>query len=168
MRVLYDRTESVTRDYDKERKLDDITTILVHRIGVGESANVIAEWFRQHGPDWIGTRSMPYHFIIQRLGTTEQALPLTTKAPHAAKWNRAAIGIGVIGDFRFNEPTLTQIASLTVLCARLQDRLGRKLRILGHTAVKGGSHDPGKVCPGKFFPLSDIQTASHSMGAIQC
>ncbi len=168
MRALRDLTAQITRDYDRKRSLDDISTIMAHRIGVGESALQVAEWFREHGPDWIGTRSMPYTFIITRLGLIEQALPLTVKSPHARKWNRSAVGIGVVGDFRETEPSNAQTASFIVLCARLQDRLGRQLTVIGHTDVKDSTRDPSKVCPGRLFPLSSLREVSYSMGQIIC
>jgi N-acetyl-anhydromuramyl-L-alanine amidase AmpD len=141
---------------------------MIHRIGVGETAESIAEWFAKNGPDWIGTRSMPYHFVVRRLGMMEQALPLVTMAPHGWKWNRQTVSIAVPGDFRHQSPGDAQVAAIIVLCARIQDRLGRRLTIVGHTDVDGATKDASKVCPGPLFPMKRIKEASYSMGVIQC
>lgn len=140
----------------------EIDTLMFHRIGpkLGDSvvtqAKDIAAFFRAN-PDTVDSPFMPYTFVVGPQGTCYQALPILARAPHALKWNRRAISVAVVGDFRTAQPSEEQINACVWLGRRVLDVCNKPLRIVGHTEMPDSSSDPKKVCPGRYFPLRQIQ-----------
>lgn len=157
------------------RQPHQIDTVILHRIGsakgrrpatckgwwphdpphpIGENAVEIATWFKEH-PEALGTPLMPYTFVIPRDGTIEQAVWLVTKTPHALRWNSRAIGVALVGDFRYEDPTSEQVDAAAALIVRLNDTLRRTLAIHGHTmwhpAPRETTKHVEKQCPGPRF-----------------
>lgn len=138
--------------------------VVVHRFGGARlphiySAAGIAAWYRDN-QEWTGGQ-MPYHFVILRDGTVEQALDLSDVGPHARRWNVPGLGVAAIGDFREHPPTLDQMAAAKALTAGLVAWIGRGPydAILGHDELPGGSSDPEKRCPGVHWDMGDFRTA---------
>ncbi len=68
-------------------------------------------------------------------------------------YNLNSIGVCVIGDFQKTSPTKNQIIAFKELVEYLKnDLLGGRPKFLVHKELKG-EHT---VCPGKYFPVSDM------------
>lgn len=151
----------------------DIDTVMFHRIGPclrpGQrltGAADIAAWFHEN-PETIGSPHMPYTFVITDAGVIEQALPILVKSPHAAAWNKRAVGIAVIGDFRNAQPPDAQKQACVYLLRRIMYTIGRPLKVVGHTSVPGATTDPDKICPGKNLSVDWVNKAALAQGRLQ-
>lgn len=157
----------------KQRQLSEITSLMFHRIGptlpfqgaTGPTTDVpltdaagIARWFELNGQKEIGSPKMPYTFVIPQVGSRlYQAVPLKCVTPHALVWNRRAVSVAFIGDFRRTKPTPFQVEAAKWISLRVQDHIGRRLTLERHSLAAGGTDDPkGHECPGaKFKPAFD-------------
>jgi len=144
----------------RERDFDGTDTIAVHRIGK-ELGNDAIEICRRFIHDPAVARytggSVAYTFIVGETGTIWQCLPLGEVGAHARRWNRRAIGIACIGDFRVHVMPNTQRNQLVKLCAVLQFGFPRELQIKGHDELPGGSSNENKKCPGSFAYMNEIR-----------
>lgn len=146
-----------------QRQLSKIDTVMFHRIGPqldGKmllDAESIAAWFKLHGPAEISSPNMPYSFIIPYAAPkVYQAVPLKVRTPHAKSWNTRAVSVAVVGDFRKDTPSAFQTEAARWVALRIQDYLGRRLTIAGHTWVPESTGWVGHDCPGaKFLPTFD-------------
>ena len=142
--------------------LTDIDTIAVHRIGksLGEDAITICRRFIDD-PEvakYTGGE-VPYAFIIG-VGpgsTIWQCLPISEIGAHARRWNKQAIGVACIGDFRKHDMPDVQYAQLIKLLACLQFGFPRDLEIKGHDELPGASSDPNKKCPGDKLSMRAVR-----------
>jgi hypothetical protein len=134
--------------------------IVVHRVGWNDEA----EWTsRGYSMDAAGVRDFyaqevhlhfPYTFAVLRGGRIQQGRRLLDVTPHAAAFNKEAIGIGVLGDFRFLPAEYNQWNSAVDLCAALIGAWPH-LQIVGHTELgEEATSVPGKQCPGKLFDMA--------------
>ncbi len=140
----------------------DIDTIAVHRIGksIGEDAITICRRFIDD-PEvakYTGGE-VPYGWIIGVGGTIWQCLPISEVGAHARRWNKQAIGVACIGDFRKHEMPDVQYGPLIQLLAALQFGFPRDLEIKGHDELPGASADPRKKCPGDKLPMHGVRGA---------
>lgn len=152
----------------RERSLDDVELIAIHRVGVdlkldlslGKNGLEVAKQFI-HNPEvakYTGGQN-PYTFIVDPNGKIWQCLPVAEVGNHARRWSVPGLGVAFYGDFRFEAPTDAQRALGGALCHHLVDRLGLTPRdIHGHTAVPGATSTPGKECPGRRFSLDAFRT----------
>jgi N-acetyl-anhydromuramyl-L-alanine amidase AmpD len=104
---------------------------------------------------------MAYTFVIDEIGNIQQAKYLTTKTPHAKKWNSSTIGIACIGDFNVKEPPEAQVSACVDLCAFLSFYVNRisTNEIRGHMERPDASSDPNKKCPGRRWDMSKFRIA---------
>lgn len=153
----------------RQRQLSEITSVMFHRIGpalpvdgvAGHpavpllNAEDIAKWFALYGMKEIGSAHMPYTFVIPQVGNKiYQAVPLRCVTPHALSWNRRAVSVALIGDFRLgrDRPTPFQVEAAQWAALRIQDTVGRQLTLERHSLAPGGTDDPkGHECPGPKF-----------------
>ncbi len=142
--------------------LIDIDTIAVHRIGksIGEDAITICRRFIDD-PEvakYTGGE-VPYGWIIgaDAGSTIWQCLPISEGGAHARRWNKQAIGVACIGDFRKHEMPDVQYDQLVKLLACLQFGFPRDLEIKGHDELPGASSDPDKKCPGDKLPMNGVR-----------
>ena len=142
------------QDTGEEEHNRQIDYIVIHRITVEEAAGLpddrigLTEFFTNH-PDGIAATGgqFPYHFLVLEDGDIEQMEPTDVVTPHVARWNKVAIGIGVVGDFRKKQLGDIQKYTLFQLCCSLLERFP-DATLVGHGQLKGGSRHPNKVCPG--------------------
>lgn len=145
------------------RELAKLQYIIVHRIGWNDNA----EWVsRGYTRDALGVAafykkemswSMPYTFTVGHGGLVQQARQLADVTPHALRFNREAIGIGFLGDFRFLPPEDKQWAAGVELISLLV-RAWPHLLVKGHTEMGDeATQTPGKSCPGKCFDLNKLR-----------
>lgn len=142
--------------------LATIDTIAVHRIGksLGEDAITICRRFIDD-PEvakYTGGE-VPYGFILGAGGTIWQCLPISEVGAHARRWNKQAIGVACIGDFREHMMPPFQYKRLIHLLACLQFGFPRDLEIKGHDELPGASSDPNKKCPGDKLPMQQVRDA---------
>lgn len=138
----------------KRRSISAVKFLVIHRIGIGIDAEEIAAWYAAN-PQYTGGK-MPYHTIIKRDGTVEQAVSLNKVAPGATFLNYNGIQIALVGDFRKAPPTPAQAEALVKVAKELCNWMGTPA-IVGHTEVQGASANPNKVCPGKHLNLSGLR-----------
>lgn len=144
--------------------LTDIDTVAVHRIGksLGEDAVTICRRFIDD-PEvakYTGGE-VPYAFIIgaDAGSTIWQCLPISEVGAHARRWNKQAIGVACIGDFRKHVMPSHQYAQLIKLLACLQFGFPRDLKIKGHDELPSASSDPNKKCPGDKLSMERVRSA---------
>ena len=156
--VIRNRIEAV-KVYDKRQTrqvdLENLLYCVNHRIDLGADAVEIAKNFCEI-PEAakVTGKQMPYHLVVLKDGTIEQALELGDFGPHALAYNAKSIAVAWIGDFRKYEPTPEQWASGILLNGLFH---GWGLVLSGHTELKMGTADPSKQCPGKFFNLHKLR-----------
>ena len=145
--------------------------LILHRFSLDHPA---VEKEHRIGDDWLGgsimlgrypatgagcttksTHRCPYHLLIRTDGVIDHLLPVFLVAHHARKWNRASIGVAVVGDFRSDAPTTQQWHTVTQLAAVFH-AIG--FDVWGHTELREASHDPAKVCPGPLMPMQRLRS----------
>jgi hypothetical protein len=114
----------------------------------------------RQGNPWLG---IGYHFVIGNgNGMDDGAIESTFRwrgqmpGAHAgsAEHNSSGIGICLVGNFEEAAPTRAQLAAVHRLTQALADRYSLSGRdVIGHSDVKS------TACPGKLFPLAEIQSA---------
>lgn len=150
-----------------------VDTIVIHRVGkdrvtgadLGDDGVTIAKRFVEDPAiaRYTGAEN-PYHFYVGKDGTIWQTLRVFDMGAHARRWNKQAVGVAAIGDFRSEAPSLRQFVSLQWLVTMLGWGLTLDpARVLKrHDELPGGSSDPNKECPGKFLDVDLLRTATSS------
>jgi N-acetyl-anhydromuramyl-L-alanine amidase AmpD len=148
--VIHDRTADCT-DTTHRPRTSRCDGVVIHRFKNEDAhdASSVARFDRML--EAVGRR-MAYHFVINRRGIVDQALPLHVVGHHARKWSYSRAGIAVLGDFRRDPPTEKQWAALVTLCCHLKLRHNLE-EIDGHTDLPDATSWPNHVCPG---PLLDV------------
>lgn len=125
-----------------------INALVVHCSATGPAADVgavdIDRWHKQRGFRRIG-----YHYVIRRDGTVEKGRPDTEVGAHAEGYNKASIGICLVGGVdaskRMNPQdnfTPAQKDALRTLLYQLR-ALYPDATVLGHRDIPGVA----KACP---------------------
>ncbi len=155
------------RDWDK------IEVFAVHRVGrildrdgkivsnLGRTAEEICDRFL-NDPEvarYTGGE-IAYTFMIEEDGTIKQCLPIDDIGQHARRWNTSALGVAVVGDFRYEEPTRAQWTALVDLLTALSAAwaLDPRHAVRGHDELPGGSRSAGKRCPGRHIDVDSLRS----------
>jgi len=105
----------------------------------------------------LGTgRRPPYHVLVRQDGVAEQCLPLSIAGAHCIGRNHASLSVAVVGDFRYILPSSAQWDALVWIVSQWKPINGG-LAVAGHSEIPNGSHDPGKICPGKHINVSQVE-----------
>lgn len=152
----------------RSRRIEDIRYVVLHRFGshdldwydeqgITPTAKGVAEFYQRNPEAASATGGqMPYPFVIGLGGGAWQARRITDIAPHARRFNRAAIGMAFLGNFNLLPPTREQWEMGIDLCASLL-RMWPHLQIVGHTQLGAdATGTPGKQCPGRLFDVTDF------------
>lgn len=144
------------------RPLEEITHIIVHRIGkkLGPSVPDIVKSFADTSEFAAGSYTggkMPYTFILDEEGGVWQTLEVGDVGWHAKRWSKPGVGIACVGDFRKYEPTFQQSYSLSQLCTLLGYWLS-DFQLVGHTELPEASSDPEKKCPGHLLDMDELRS----------
>jgi hypothetical protein len=99
-----------------------------------------------------GIGRMAYTVVIRTDALIEQALPLSAVGAHAIGANRDGIGVALVGDFRRDKLPAAQAINAVRLCSLLC-MLNGGLELVAPDRVPGGSSDPSKQCPGRYFEV---------------
>lgn len=161
--AVLDYTHELRDGRERERSLDAIQKIMIHRVGVdrkykrvlGKTGPEIAKKFVKD-PEiakYTGGEN-PYTFYVGGK-TIWQALPLTEVGAHARRFNVSAIGIATIGDWRYDTPDDDTFRTTVDLTEFLIRALGLDpWDVSGHTeAGAGATNTPGKDCPGEKWDM---------------
>lgn len=161
-------------EHGEERQLDRITRHAMHRIslahdwggGVYHDVRPVPDYeltgwalrerfadTRKYRPGAYTGGMTPYPFLLLPSGEIHQLLEVGVIAPHARRWNLAALATSLVGDFREHAPTPEQWGSIVEWCA-LWHAWG--LSTWGHTEMPGAS-SPGKACPGSRFDMDKLR-----------
>ncbi len=159
----------------RERDPESTKGIAIHRCGVnrqtgvvlGYDAKSICDAFLGRVPEWTevakatGGENAYTFFVGGNLGPNEldgvvwQALPLSEVGYHARRFSKSHIGVALIFDGRYDQPSLKQYSMAVRLVAELCEMLGLDpyRDVKGHGEIKGahsGSKAPGQpeACPG--------------------
>jgi hypothetical protein len=169
---IIDISKQVDDGKKRIRDFSAVDTIAVHRVGwilkrdgslsskIGDTAEEICEAFTSN-PEvskYTGGE-IAYTLMVERDGTIKQCLPVDEIGAHARRWNKQAIGVACIGDFRHEEMGPDQRSALedllTLLC--LSFNLDPLRAIRGHDELPGGSANPEKRCPGNRLIMGDLR-----------
>ena len=119
--------------------------ILHHSLSKDVSADTIRGWHMQAPRKWD---DIGYHFVVRASGDIEIGRQMDLVGAHARGRNLDSIGICVAGDFRMQEPTQEQYASISVLLDFLT-------RVYGDLDVEP-HRTRWNACPGAMFKWSLI------------
>jgi len=112
------------------------------------SVEEIDEWHRARGFECIG-----YHRVIQPDGTIEVGRSLKFAGAHALGRNRRSIGVALVGDFRYHEPSVQQLSGCArlyhALCTSYNRRLKMEFHRPGMLSFVERGHSWGHACPGE-------------------
>jgi len=114
---------------------------------------------------WNG---LGYHFLIDNgtLGKGDGQIEMSPRwirqqcGAHckAGGMNDKAIGISLVGNFDYEQPTPNQLKSLAFLLSVLRDYYRiPSTNVMGHREVPGAK----TKCPGKLFPVNSLRQTSH-------
>jgi len=128
------------------------THLMIHHSAGGDTAGLETEAFRTWHVTERGWADIGYHYVVERIGVTYQALaarPLFMPGAHCPGWNQTAVGICLAGNFEAAPPPSRQLevaARLTAgLCAALLIPPAAILQHRDHRAT---------ACPGRHFALA--------------
>jgi hypothetical protein len=100
---------------------------------------------KENDPNWpwdISLYDLAYHYIIKPDGTILEGRDIGMRGVHVPNLNTGKIGIMLMGNFNFTEPTFEQVSSALFLVDQLDTKYGIDV-VVGHGDI--GSSD----CPGK-------------------
>lgn len=136
----------------KMKAMNGVTRITVHHEGSGKgnsdtSPAAVAKTLQliqsQHRKR-MGAGDIGYHFIIDRTGVIWQGRDWKYQGAHTSGANSNNIGIMLLGNFEFQQPSSAQLNSLSGLTASLARKYG-----LSRSDVYGHSDFCKTQCPGK-------------------
>lgn len=111
----------------QRRKLSDICLIILHHRGGAGSVESIHQQHIKNG--WAG---IGYNYYIRFGGKVFEGRPLQYVPSHCAGNNSKSIGICLEGDFRKQQPTKLQMASLRELIKELKKEYPSIKKVLNH------------------------------------
>lgn len=121
--------------------LDVKTTIVIHHSLSDEGKSTSFARYHVESKKWPG---IAYHFVILKDGVIEWNHDLGVETYHVGDFNKEAIGVCLVGDYRKYEPTEAQKRSLRQLHNSLKLDLPNYVKTLGHNEIPGYTW---KQCP---------------------
>jgi len=125
----------------RKRKLTDIRSAAEHHSLTKTGSPLAFANYHVFTNGWPG---IAYPFVIDQDGTIYWCLDLDLISYHVGNSNKHALGICMIGDFRYQKPTAAQLQANYRLLQYLQGILPNMKQILGHQEYPGYSW---KNCP---------------------
>ena len=142
-------------DPARQRPRSVIRQLVLHRVGGPDYPRETEALVPALLSAW-GT-ACPYWAFVEHDGRTVVVSDLVDVGAHAAAWNQPGLGIGVVGDFRVEDPTdvqLDAVVDVLVWACRTLDL--EASAIDGHTNLPRSTRWPSKRCPGPRFPLKRV------------
>src|SRR5690625_2385676 len=119
-------------------KLENKTDIGLHhsltRQGLSGSN---AEGYARYHVDSHGWPSIGYSYVIEPDGTIKFCNDIELRTYHVGNHNNYSVGVCLLGDFRYEEPTKEQVESLRNLVNALQSKYPHLKNIKGHHEYSG-------------------------------
>lgn len=133
-------------------------TLVIHHSGFYEDdgLSTLAEIQRVHRND-RGWADVGYHFMIDKDGTIYEGRDITVRGVHVEGYNTGSLGVCMLGDFRFEAPSLAQLNATYALNDWLVFRLG-VTHLAGHQQFNDWT-----VCPGTFV-ISQLEDIANRAG----
>lgn len=131
--------------------------LMFHRCTVAETVQETIDFFQEEGEKWIGSKDMPYAFVIPKDGTVYQCVGCGVKTPHARGASTKFVSAAVMTDCRKEPPTPAQTKACIWLAQRFSDHMHKVPVITVHSAIPTAYKDPNKKlggpeeCPGPHF-----------------
>ncbi|MDC0760638.1 N-acetylmuramoyl-L-alanine amidase [Brevibacillus sp. AG] len=123
------------------RKLTDIRSAALHHSATLSGS---PEAFARYHVGTNGWPGIAYHFVVQKDGTIYWCNDPEVISYHVGNSNRHALGICLVGDFRKQKPTPSQIEAANRLIQHLQVQIPTMKQVLGHYEYPGYAW---KNCP---------------------
>lgn len=133
-----------------KRSLSGVTDITVHHSASG--TNQTAWDFANYHIKNKGWAGIGYHFVINPKGEIFQTNELYTLSYHNGFNNIKAIGVCMVGNFEYYQPTEPQKDSLIWLSKYLKNKIPSIYRLIGHKEYAGQT-----ACPGKYTNLNSLR-----------
>ncbi len=129
---------------------DAVEYIVLHHSERSHDSPFFIKLRHKYFRNWSDTG---YHFIIgngiySKNGKIYSARPVHFVGAHTFGYNQKSIGICLIGNFDYSEPSFKQYRSLIRLIIQLKLEFKNIKAIIAHNEAK----DCKKTCPGKLFP----------------
>ena len=125
-------------DYPLLKRRKNPVLIILHHSGTKEDTpQKIHKAHKRRGFSGIG-----YHYVVDKEGNVFVGRPLDKIGAHCKHNNNYSVGICLIGDFRYEQPTEEQMASLKFLVLDMLKRYPSIKRILNHRDLMP------TICPG--------------------
>ena len=121
--------------------------IFHHSLSAFGDVEDIREWHIARGFEDIG-----YHYVILGSGSIEHGREIKLVGSHAYGKNSDSIGICLIGDFRYTEPTAEQIDSSAIIYHDICRYYSKKLSVEFHRAQWLPN-----ACPGPMLDRDDFR-----------
>lgn len=157
---LIDQCQELALTPYKKREISDIKFILIHRFNVPEfsgSGVQVARFFQDK--KHLTRGQMPYHCVVRTNGVVDQCVVSEHIGMAATPFNKGAVQIACIGDFRKEAPSMGQVSALIHLCKEIRSLYG-PIDIFGHTEkVRTRNSEYSKICPGKYLDIPSIRQA---------
>ena len=147
---------SIPPDVSVYRRLSEVLRIVVHHSATEKGS---VEAFRILHRVLFQWDDVGYHYVIgngtfSRDGQIEEGRPSWAVGAHARGSNEDSIGICLVGDFSYREPTDAQFESLCLLATKLMEKYGLSPSdVILHNQVKTCD----TVCPGDSFPVMHLR-----------
>lgn len=162
---LRDYRNQLTKHESKRylrRSLLDIKKIAVHHGATREGSPEAYANYHVGSLDWP---EIAYPLVIGKNGIIYWTMDLNKVSYHVGLHNRYTLGVCLIGDFRFDQPTATQYQSLYRLLEALKIDLSLTDQdVLGHQEFAGYEW---KQCPALDMDGLRGQLAAKTYGAVQ-
>lgn len=125
-------------DYPLLKRQKNPVLIILHHSGTKvDTPQKIHRAHKRRGFSGIG-----YHYVVDKEGNIFTGRPLDTIGAHCKHNNNYSVGICLIGDFRYEQPTEKQMTSLRLLVFDVLKRYPSIKRILNHRDLMP------TMCPG--------------------
>lgn len=125
----------------RTRKLSDIRSIAIHH---SLTLTGSPEAFANYHVNTNGWPGIAYTYVVQRDGTVYKCWDHDKVTYHVGNSNKHALGICMVGDFRFQQPTVEQYGAIIELVRQLQKEIPTATQVKGHSEYPGYSW---KSCP---------------------
>lgn len=125
--------------------------------GLQERLDAIRDWRKYGIPKEKKRRAfVPYHWLIDKDGTIYQMLPYAARGAHAYGYNSKGVGVGFIGDFRYEQPKGPQCLAAKHLIRDLLVKYPNAQVISHDEGIQAMGRRP-KHCPGPLFPVDEVR-----------
>ena len=141
------------KEYER-RQPEAIDQVIIHH---SATTTGTPEAYARYHVDERGWPGIGYHFVIQKNGTVYQTNRLDTVSYHASGQNHRSVGICLTGNYDKELPPKPQQQATVRLIQRINDELGKPLRIAGHNAYAE------KSCPGTNVSVEAINQSVYGI-----